>query len=200
MPRASSSRKRARQTYKEASSDDGSEGDPDSGVDEIIGRTKPKAPRRKSLGKGKEKQKDDDAMEVDQEADQQQDENASRAGSGSARKSATPAPAPPKRPRGRPRKSLLAEGTDESLAAQLSTTSVSAPPRRRGRPPKTKPTVDDSEPEAEVTRRGRGSKAQNDESQMPIHQVSQAARTEEEGFGRLAEAVQLPRQRSCDYR
>ena len=61
----------------------------------------------------------------------------------------TPAPAPLKRPRAKPRKSLPVEGTDDAVAAKLKTTSISAPPKRRGRQPKTKETVDDSEPEGE---------------------------------------------------
>ena len=149
MPRASSSRKRVLQKYKEESSEDEnqSEGEPDSGVEEIIGRklsTKPKnkgKAKQKEPPKAKEKQ-EEDAMDVDDEEDK-----TSKAGS-SSKPISPPSAAPAKRPRGRPRKSLPAAPetpTPESA--------VKLPTKRRGRPPKTKATVDDSDAESTRGRR-----------------------------------------------
>lgn len=147
MPRASSSRKRARQNYREQSEDeDDSEGEADSGIDEIVGKDEKSAAKPKAKGKGKQKEaakvKDDDEMDVDEDAE----EIASKAGS-AAKRNSTPTATAAKRPRGRPRKSLPAD-------ADTATPDAPKAPKRRGRPPKTKATVDDSEAE---TARGRKS-------------------------------------------
>ncbi|KAI0787228.1 hypothetical protein BC629DRAFT_1582333 [Irpex lacteus] len=182
MPRrGTSTRKRARQTYREASTDEeGSEGESDSGVEEITGKGKEKekagpgrkkkaAPRKskvkadeKEEGKGKEAE---DKMDVDQEQLQEGDTSTSKTAGSSTAKSpantiATPTSAPPKR-RGRPPKRKVDEDGAESSGT------VTPAPKRRGRPPKSKPLIEDSDVETAVsvarklslspTRRGQGS-------------------------------------------
>lgn len=151
MPRASSSRKRARPTnYREASSDeDQSEGETDSGVDEIIGKKKAEVKSTKNKGKGKEKQKEVEKERADEMDVDDADETAS---AGKPKSTPVSAAAPPKRPRGRPRKSQPTADEnallDDSASAKL--------PKRRGRPPKTKATISESEAES-TTPRGRKS-------------------------------------------
>lgn len=185
MPRASTAtRKRARKTYKEASEEeDGSEGETDSGMEEITGKVKEKAARRKSIvskGKGKEKAKADeetrgdaghneDKMDVDQDGEQ-----AGRAGP-PREKVATPVPAPPKR-KGRPPKSKPVDSADGSSAIAVTPT-----PKRRGRPSKSKATVQDDS-DAEL-RRGRKV------SLSPVRQPEERARTRSASRGRVASAV-----------
>lgn len=144
MPRASAStRKRARKTYRDASSDeDGSEGASDSGVEEITGKEntakKPLA-KKASKGKGKEKAREeggDGSMEVDHHAD-----SATRAGTPRDKptdKLQTGSDPAPKR-RGRPPKPKAI--TDTGRAA-------SPTPKRRGRLPKSKAFIEDSDVEA----------------------------------------------------
>lgn len=162
IPRASSSRKRARQTYKEQSSDeDDSEGEADSGLDEIVGGKGKSSEKPKVKGKGKQKEvvkeKDNDEMDVDEEVEETTD----KAGN-AARRNSTPTAPLPKRPRGRPRKSLPADASTATLDAVKV-------PKRRGRPPKTKATVDDSEPES-----ARGRKSAN---ASPVRSVIERRQT-----------------------
>ncbi|TFY63592.1 hypothetical protein EVJ58_g3153 [Rhodofomes roseus] len=158
LPRASQRKRRREVNLKEASTedDDMSEGEADSGVDEIMGRTKD----RKGKGKAKEKQKNDvnEQMEVD--------DSASRAGSvrgrgrGRPPKSATNTPSgagAPKR-RGRPPKSKVQEATDmegadadvDDTMSVRSSVAPAAAPKRRGRKPKGKAYIDDSDAEMRV--------------------------------------------------
>ena len=133
------------QKYKEESSEDEnqSEGEPDSGVEEIIGRKLSAKPKNKGKDKQKEPPKakekqEEDAMDVDDEEDK----------TSKSKPISPPSAAPAKRPRGRPRKSLPAAPetpTPESA--------VKLPTKRRGRPPKTKATVDDSDAESTRGRR-----------------------------------------------
>ncbi|KAI0796263.1 hypothetical protein BC629DRAFT_1592495 [Irpex lacteus] len=168
MPRrGTSTRKRARQTYREASTDEeGSEGESDSGV-EITGKGKEKAqagparkkkaaPRKsKSKVKADEKEegegKEEDKMDVDQEL-QLQEGDSSTKGSSTAKAPAntvaTPPSAPPKR-RGRPPKRKVDEPTEDGGAESSGT--VTPAPKRRGRPPKSKPLIEDSDVETAVS-------------------------------------------------
>ncbi|TCD59968.1 hypothetical protein EIP91_010958 [Steccherinum ochraceum] len=159
MPRSSArKRPRSRVVYKEATSDeDGSEGEADSGMEELAkkssggkGKPKSKAPTK---GKGKAKEVDEDKMDVDE--DDGEPDSASRAGSvrGKGKAKAKP-PANPTTPssapkrRGRPPKSKVAAPKDsdaESVAASVK--SAPATTKRRGRQPKSKMYVSDSEEE-----------------------------------------------------
>ncbi|KAI0692563.1 hypothetical protein BC835DRAFT_1407003 [Cytidiella melzeri] len=161
MPRGSAlARKRAQKTYKEASSDeDGSEGEPDSGMEEITGKGKGKmgSGRKKKVAVRKRKEvvekhkedKGEDEMDVDQE---QGENNAEVAGSSGekARQPAvtTPTSAPPKR-RGRPQKRKVEEQSNQDGTESVGT--VTPAPKRRGRPPKSKPLIDDSDVDASIT-------------------------------------------------
>ncbi|KAI0638536.1 hypothetical protein C8Q77DRAFT_1047745 [Trametes polyzona] len=160
-----STRKRPRSTnYKEASSDeDGSEGGSDSGMDEIVGKTSASARKPRASGKGKAKATGDaEQMEVDDEH-----ESASVAGSTSARprgrppkskaqaaaqgaSSATPTSVAKRRVR--KTESKVVPGTDgeDDDAASVKSAPTAPAPKRRGRPPKSKPVISDSDREMEV--------------------------------------------------
>ncbi|KAI0650377.1 hypothetical protein C8Q79DRAFT_382010 [Trametes meyenii] len=156
LPRgARATRKRPRSTnYKEASTDDGddgSEGGSDSGMDEIVG--KPKRPR----GKGKAKATAEDAEKMDVDED-----NAGEAASvtGSARgrrrppKSKAQGATPGSVAKRQIRKadSQVVPGTDgeDDDALSVKSAPTGPTPKRRGRPPKSKPVISDSDREMEV--------------------------------------------------
>ncbi|CAL1700056.1 unnamed protein product [Somion occarium] len=152
MPR-SSTRKRPRNSiqYKEASSeDDGSEGEHDSGMEEIVGK-KIKKTKGKGKAKAKEASEDEDKMDVDEQNEEKaeeesvgQAESASKSGSVRGRAKSKPSAS---RPRARPPKSKK-DGEEASASA-------SAPPKRKSRPPKSKALVKtDSMPTA-AEKRGR---------------------------------------------
>ncbi|CCL98263.1 uncharacterized protein FIBRA_00257 [Fibroporia radiculosa] len=160
LPRASLRKRRRSVNLKEPDTDeDASKGDPDSGVDEIVGRI----PKNKGKGKEKAKSVDDEQMDVDQDM-----ESASRAGSprgrprARAKSTTTPSANAPKR-RGRPPKAKATVETDGEDADADDTTSVrSAPtaPKRRGRKPKSKAYISDSDAEGEE-RRGPRTRSQS---------------------------------------
>ncbi|KZT71531.1 hypothetical protein DAEQUDRAFT_736704 [Daedalea quercina L-15889] len=160
LPRASLRKRRREVNLKEASTeeDDMSEGDADSGVDEIMGRTKD----RKGKGKAKERTKnvndENEHMDVD--------DNASRAGSARGRgkgrppKTATNHPSGPGAPkrRGRPPKNRAQEATDiegadadvdDTMSVHSSVAPATAS-KRRGRKPKSKAYIDDSDADLRV--------------------------------------------------
>ncbi|KAH9938055.1 uncharacterized protein B0H18DRAFT_965290 [Fomitopsis serialis] len=160
LPRASLRKRRREVNLKEASTeeDDMSEGDADSGVDEIMGR------RIDRKGKGKAKEKPKNANDENEQMDV--DDNASRAGSvrgrgrGRPPKSAANTPSGPGAPkrRGRPPKSKVqeatdVEGADADVDDTMSVRSSVAPaeaPKRRGRKPKSKAYIEDSDAEMRV--------------------------------------------------
>ncbi|GJE87413.1 hypothetical protein PsYK624_034960 [Phanerochaete sordida] len=188
MPRGSSTRKRVRKAYKEASSDgEDSSGASDSGIDEIAGKAreaKPKTPARPKP-KAKSQQQPDDAMDVDAAPE----ESVSIAESASKEKDADASSAPAKRPRGRPRKSLPAPDAEASPS-----TSARAP-KRRGRAPKTAATVEDSEPE---TSRGRGtaSPVRRDAERRRTRSLSRTRAAEESAAAPAWRAGHKPKSRS----
>ncbi|KAI0089213.1 hypothetical protein BDY19DRAFT_131712 [Irpex rosettiformis] len=159
--RATSTRKRVQRVYKEAATDEeGSEGESDSGMEEITGKGKAKAgPARKkkpATQKGKaragvkDKEKEgqgEDKMEVD-------GDSSKVAGSSEARSPAavvaTPTSAPPKR-RGRPPKRKADEPPNEDGTESAGT--VTPAPKRKGRTPKSKPLIEDSDVEPNVAGR-----------------------------------------------
>ncbi|KAI0072985.1 hypothetical protein K474DRAFT_1686404 [Panus rudis PR-1116 ss-1] len=132
LPR-SSTRKRARPAanYKEVSSDEDeglSDGEPDSGVEEITGTRMPRkrkpVTKNKGKGKGKAKEVDGDKMDVDGEDPEKdnEDERDEEGDAGSISRAGSV--------RGR------SDRGSNAGAAVLSTPSTG--PRRRGRPPKAK--------------------------------------------------------------
>lgn len=158
LPRASLRKRRRELNLKEASTEDEdvSDGEADSGVDEIMGRMKDK----KGRSKGKER-----AKNVDDENEQDMDDNASRAGSvrgrrgGRPPKSATTAlmgTAPKRRPRPSKVKApeaTDADGADADVDDTMSVRSSVAPnttPKRRSRKPKSKAYIDDSDADMRV--------------------------------------------------
>ncbi|KAI0832785.1 hypothetical protein BC628DRAFT_1415032 [Trametes gibbosa] len=163
LPRgARATRKRPRSTnYKEASTDeDGSEGGSDSGMDEIAGKTPASAKKARGAAKGKAKATAEEAaqMEVDDAG-----ETASVAGSASGRprgrppkSKAQPASAGPssvaKRRIKKAESSRVVPGTDgeDDDARSVKSTPTQPPAKRRGRPPKSKAVISDSDREMEV--------------------------------------------------
>ncbi|KAI0371611.1 hypothetical protein BV20DRAFT_941929 [Pilatotrama ljubarskyi] len=162
LPRgARTTRKRPRSTnYKEASTDDDeeglSEGGSDSGMDEIVGKT----PAKRGRGKGKAKATVADEMDVDDDHAGEA-ESASVAGSARGRgrppKSKTQAAAAPssvakRRVRMSESASKVVPGTDgeDDDTASVRSAPVGPTPKRRGRPPKSKPVISDSDREMEV--------------------------------------------------
>ncbi|KAI0684439.1 hypothetical protein C8Q76DRAFT_804117 [Earliella scabrosa] len=153
LPRGPRSmRKRPRSmNLKEASTDDdeGSEGGTDSGMDEIVGKTASTAGRGRK-GKGKAKADDGDRMDVD--------ESASVAGSvrsrgrppkSKAQQAQTPGSAA--RRRVRVTESRIVPGTDgEDEDATSVRSAPTGPAKRRGRPPKSKAEITDSDREMAV--------------------------------------------------
>ncbi|KAI0722277.1 hypothetical protein C8T65DRAFT_565058 [Cerioporus squamosus] len=145
LPRgARSMRKRPRSVnLKEASTDgDESEGGSDSGLDEIVGKSATKA---RPKGKGKSKA---DNMDVD--------DTASAAGSVRSRgrppKSKAQAPGSAAKRRVRVTDSRVVPGTDgedDDVQSVRSVPTASAQ-KRRGRPPKSKPVITDSDREMDV--------------------------------------------------
>lgn len=152
-------RKRPRSmNLKEAStdSDDESEGGSDSGMDEIVGKSASTAGRARAKGKGKAKARADDGDKMDI------DESASVAGSvrsrGRAPKSKTQTQTPAKR-RVRVTESKVVPGTDGEDDEVTSVRSAPvAPAKRRGRPPKSKAEITDSDLEMAVDGTPSGSK------------------------------------------
>lgn len=137
MPRSSRKRRRSPIKFKEASSeDDGSDGEADSGMEEMAGKSASVKSKGKSVkGKAKAKAADDDKMDVDQPA--APEHNA---------ESVSPVKPPAKR-RGRPPKSKVAtedkdEAKDKGNDDDDDASSVKSAPKRRGRPPKPKPIAD----------------------------------------------------------
>ncbi|PCH40921.1 hypothetical protein WOLCODRAFT_88910 [Wolfiporia cocos MD-104 SS10] len=149
LPRASTRKRRRSTMVKEPDSDeDASEGESDSGVDEIAGRPKAAA-KGKGKGKGKAKAAGDEAMDVDA-ADP---EVVSQ--SGSVRSSAKLPTTTPKR-RGRPSKlKPLPDATPGESPADTKPfggepTAATSTAKRRGRKPKSKALVSDSDDSAKV--------------------------------------------------
>ncbi|EJF62271.1 hypothetical protein DICSQDRAFT_169303 [Dichomitus squalens LYAD-421 SS1] len=173
MPRgARSVRKRPRSVnLKEASTEeDESEGEPDSGVDEIVGKTasasgrgRPKGSKNKDKGKGKGKARataadaDEDEDEHDQmDVDEPQAESASVAGSvrgrGRPPKSKTQPPGSAAKRRARvmdPRVVPGTDGEDDDDVQSVRSAPTAEAQKRRGRAPKSKATISDSDREAE---------------------------------------------------
>ncbi|KAI0775884.1 hypothetical protein BD413DRAFT_469564 [Trametes elegans] len=150
-------RKRPRSTnYKEASTDDDdqSEGGSDSGMDEIVGKT---ASAKKPRGKGKAKAIADDPEQMDVDDDHVA-ESASVAGSARGRgrppksKAHAQAPSSVAKRRVRMFESKIVPGTDgeDDDAASVKSAPVGPTPKRRGRPPKSKAVISDSDREMEV--------------------------------------------------
>ncbi|KAI0677189.1 hypothetical protein C8Q78DRAFT_1180395 [Trametes maxima] len=155
LPRgARTTRKRPRSTnYKEASTDDdddGSEGGSDSGMDEIVGKPK------KARGKGKAKATAEDAEKMDVDED-----NAGEAASvaGSARGRGRPPKSKAQGATGsvakrqiRKADSKVVPGTDgeDDDALSVKSAPTGPTPKRRGRPPKSKPVISDSDREMDV--------------------------------------------------
>ncbi|KAI0658526.1 hypothetical protein C8Q70DRAFT_992201 [Cubamyces menziesii] len=173
-------RKRPRSTnYKEATTDDDdqSEGGSDSGMDEIVGQGAI-ASAKKARGKGKAKATaaEVEAMDIDGE-DEHAAESASVADSARGRgrppKSKTQAQAPASVAKRRVRmtesSSKVIPGTDGEDEDAQSTKSapVGPPPRRRGRPPKSKPVISDSDREMEVDGAQNNTPAQRKEKAAP---------------------------------
>ncbi|KAM5534421.1 hypothetical protein V8D89_011888 [Ganoderma adspersum] len=165
MPRgARSTRKRPRSmNLKEASTDgDESEGASDSGMDEIVGKTASTLGRGRPKGsknKGKAKAmvtvtaadvEENDRMDVDM------DESASVAGSvrgrGRPPKSKTLQPNGSAKRRVRVTEPKVVPGTDgeDDDARSVRSAPTASAPKRRGRPPKSKETISDSDREAEM--------------------------------------------------
>jgi hypothetical protein len=157
MPRGTAAtRRRARKVHKEASTDDnGSEGETDSGVEEITGKgkgragpvNKNKTPVRKRKGKENGKERvNEERMDVDQE---QESTSVTVAGSSGTKTTsvtvATPMSTLQKR-RGRPPKRKVEEQSNEDGTSSVGP--ITPAPKRRGRPPKSKPLIEDSEAEA----------------------------------------------------
>ena len=161
MPRGvRSTRKRPRSmNLKEASTDgDESEGASDSGMDEIVGKTASTSGRGRPKGsknKGKAKATAADAEENDR-MDVDVDESASVAGSvrgrGRPPKSKTLQPNGSAKRRVRVTELKVVPGTDgeDDDARSVRSAPTASAPKRRGRPPKSKETISDSDREAEM--------------------------------------------------
>ncbi|KAH8096656.1 hypothetical protein BXZ70DRAFT_945552 [Cristinia sonorae] len=173
MPRSARKRARPRVTYKESDDDNGSEGEADSGMEEMVkkstGKAKPQS-KAQPKGKGKAKEVEEDKMDVDEEGEGGEPDSASRAGSvrGKGKSKAKP-PANPATPssvpkrRGRPPKAKAPTKDSDVESVAASVKSAPATTKRRGRQPKSKMYVSDSEEEREergrsVGPRGNGSK------------------------------------------
>lgn len=180
LPRgARTTRKRPRSTnYKEATTDedeDASEGGSDSGMDEITGKTPASARKGRGAGKGKAKATAEDAQQMDVD-EEPAAESASVAGSASGKP----------RGRGRPPKSKagsasaakrrvrlteakVVPGTDgeDDDAASVKSAPTGPTPKRRGRPPKSKPVISDSDREMEVDGAPQNTPAQKKERAAP---------------------------------
>ncbi|KAI9000674.1 hypothetical protein BD414DRAFT_451205 [Trametes punicea] len=153
-------RKRPRSAnYKEASTDeDQSEGGSDSGMDEIVGKP---ARARKPREKGKRKAAAEDAEQMDVD-DEHAGESASVAGSasapkrGRAPKSRNQAQAPSSVAKRRVRmaesSSKVIPGTDgeDDDTQSIKSAPAGPTPKRRGRAPKSKPVISDSDREMEA--------------------------------------------------
>ncbi|EKM60004.1 uncharacterized protein PHACADRAFT_85695 [Phanerochaete carnosa HHB-10118-sp] len=190
MPREANTRKRARKTYREASSEENdSAGASDSGVDEIAGRAR--STKHETTAqlkrKSKSKQRADDPMDVDP-SHEEGVSVAGGAGKGKEKEQDAP-PAPPKRPRGRARKSIPTADAEGSP-------SVSArAPKRRGRQPKTAAVLEDSERE---TSRGRGTASPvRRETELPrTRSLSRTRAAEEEATRGAGRPGHKPKSRS----
>ncbi|OJT11377.1 hypothetical protein TRAPUB_12104 [Trametes pubescens] len=177
LPRgARTTRKRPRSTnYKEATTDedeDASEGGSDSGMDEITGKT-PASARKGRKGKAKAAAEDAQQMDVDEEP---AGESASVAGSASGtprgrgrppkpKANANAGPASVAKRRVKLAESKVVPGTDgeDDDAASVKSAPTGPAPKRRGRPPKSKPVISDSDREMEVD----GTPAQKKERAPP---------------------------------
>jgi len=148
LPRASLRKRPRDMNLRESDTDeDASEGEADSGVDEIMGES-----RVKDKGKGKAKAKDvqDKPMDIDQEP-----ESASRAGSvrgraqvrGRTKSNANVPSATSQKRRGRPSKAKpAAQETTDAEDVDDNASVKSAPTgKRRGRKPKSKAYISDSD-------------------------------------------------------
>ncbi|KAI0941399.1 hypothetical protein AcV7_002988 [Taiwanofungus camphoratus] len=145
MPRMSTRKRTRSLNMKDPNTDDDeSEGDTDSGMDEIVGK-------KKGKGKGKAKA----VVAEQQKMDVDDAENASRAGSARGRPKAQENASAPKR-RGRaPKSRVVALGTDgEDAEDAVSVSSAPTAPKRRGRKPKSKAYISDSDMEEEGARSG----------------------------------------------
>ncbi|KAH9854983.1 hypothetical protein C2E23DRAFT_725434 [Lenzites betulinus] len=167
LPRgARVTRKRPRSTnYKEASTDeDGSEGGSDSGMDEIVGKTPASAKKARGPGKGKAKATADEAEQMAIDEDHAV-ESASVAGSAGGRPRGRPpkskaqaaaavaaGPSSVAKRRIKKTESKVVPGTDgeDDDAGSVKSTPTHPPPKRRGRPPKSKAVISDSDREMEV--------------------------------------------------
>ncbi|KAI0355341.1 hypothetical protein OH77DRAFT_1454530 [Trametes cingulata] len=192
LPRgARTTRKRPRSTnYKEASTDEDaglSEGGSDSGMDEIVGKTPAGAKRGRGSGGGKGKAKATataaDEMDVDEEHAEAEAESASVAGSARGRgrppkskaqtQMAAPSSVAKRRVRMTESTSKVVPGTDgeDDDATSVRSAPVGPTPKRRGRPPKSKPVISDSDREMEVDGGGaagaQGSPKQRKEKEKP---------------------------------
>ncbi|KAI0337914.1 hypothetical protein BDW22DRAFT_1432927 [Trametopsis cervina] len=164
MPRGASTRKRVQKAVYKESDDDDSEGETDSGVEEITGKGKEKArkPTKKKVAAGKAKDKGKAKEGGEHEGEDKMDvdagDNVSHVGSigDKAQKIVvqTPTSAPPKR-RGRPPKRKTEDQQKED--GTESTGTITPAPKRRGRPPKSKALIDDSDVEANLTRKASAS-------------------------------------------
>ncbi|KAJ3478468.1 hypothetical protein NLI96_g9730 [Meripilus lineatus] len=173
LPRAAG-RKRARSSvnYKESDGDDdASEGEHDSGMEEIVEKAKgkPKTPKSvKGKGKAKETVMQEDKMDVDEDgSEQMEDDSVSRTGSvrgrtmakaksrgGKAAKSAVGSPANPCRrpPPSKAQETPAKEATPE-VEAMSPPKSVPASAKRRGRQWKSKEIIEDSDEEVGIKRK-----------------------------------------------
>ncbi|KAL6309819.1 hypothetical protein BKA93DRAFT_723159 [Sparassis latifolia] len=144
LPRTSA-RKRARNPnlVEPDSDEDASEGEADSGVEEIVGKGKSKIKEKKKDSKPEQQQPPVvDMVQVDEES-------ASQAGSvrkvNRSKAKTTSVSAPPAKRRGRPPKAKA--GSQDTDVAETDD-AVSAPPtKRRGRQPKSKEYIEDSDAE-----------------------------------------------------
>ncbi len=151
--------------YKDGSGeDDASEGEADSGMEEIVEKAKgkPKTPKSaKGKGKAKQAEPQSDKMEVDdegQDGEQVEDDSVSRTGSvrdkgkGKAKaKEAAVDPSPSSKRRPRPSISQVLVNEDKPVTP--SPKPVLFPGRRRGRQFKSKEFIEDSEEEFEKKRK-----------------------------------------------